>query len=368
MPLDPNIFFQGAALRQANDARTQQLIGGLFDKLEARRMAEQDPERMLRASVARVVQGQGTPEDEKLIKFESILKGGETKYMPDEFGNVRAVSQPTLYDRLYGAGTQPMTVYEQGGQGGGIPPVDMASLEGPTSIMDKIPLPPMGGQYTGDNFEGGEPGIDLQRIADAKARNAAAVLQPASNVSPASSYVSRTPKGQIKSFETDEAIRQKAAEADITASEAGAKKRSELTQESEVNKEQRQQALAEIQGNLQKLLEDAKGTPSGLIEGTAATATSMLGVPNEKALKRARFESGKAISGLQSRISFLKGQGTITDAEAKQAMAFIPEPNDPYEVKIAKLQGGIDYINGAIGQPITPSINNRPGFRYLGTE
>lgn len=367
MPLDPNILFQGAALRQANDARTQATIGNFFDKLQAQKIAEQDPEKMLRKAVARQIQGQGTPEDEALIKFESVLKGGETKYMPDEDGNVRAVTQPTLYDRLYQTGGQAPYQPQYPAMGDmSMPTMDSVDVSVPNAPAP-MNRPLTTADLSSDAFAGAEKGVDFNRIANARANNAARVNLPA-GVSPSNTYVANTPKGRQEAFKTDEAIRQKTVEADINASEAGAKKRSEMTQEQEVNTEQRKKALGEIQTNLQSLLADAKGTPSGDIEGFAATVSNRLGVPNEQAIKRARFESGKAISGLQSRISFLKGQGAITEDEAKQAMAFIPDPNDAYEIKIAKLQGGIDYINDVIGGVSAPTSTNKPGFKYLGRE
>lgn len=337
MPLDPNIFFQGAALRQANDARTQQLIGGLFDKLEARRMAEQDPERMLRASVARVVQGQGTPEDEKLIKFESILKGGETKYMPDEFGNVRAVSQPTLYDRLYGAGTQPMTVYEQGGQGGGIPPVDMASLEGPTSIMDKIPLPPMGGQYTGDNFEGGEPGIDLQRIADAKARNAAAVFQPAGGLSTPNetTRIDATPYGQKERYKADVDLQKKRLEKQI---DIEAKAQEPLTLE-----QGKVATFADRMAEANKTIGELTNVQTDLKQKTLSQSPVLPNYMTSSEYKRASQAQRNFINAVLRRES-----GAVISPEefenAKQQ--YFPQPGDTEEVIKQKAQNRNTVIEG----------------------
>ncbi len=374
MPLDPNIFFQGAALRQANDARTQQLIGGLFDKLEARRMAEQDPERMLRASVARVVQGQGTPEDEKLIKFESILKGGETKYMPDEFGNVRAVSQPTLYDRLYGAGTQPMAVYGQ--DGGGIPPVDMASLEGPTSIMDKIPLPPMGGQYTGDNFEGGEPGIDLQRIADAKVRNAAAVNKPAIPLSKTNAYVATTKVGQLEGFKTDEAIREAQAKADIGASSKQAETVAAKRGEAQVSNEQKIQAVNNMISNLENFgIETVKQLPSGMLENIATKAINLSGNSNAATKAQARLDSTLPLLMANAKeLTRSAGEGTFTDADQRIISNMFFNDNDSLDTKIEKYNTLLDIfkrthdrLSGNVSQA-TQGTAGKPGFKFLGVE
>jgi hypothetical protein len=215
MALDPNIFFQGAALKQANDQRLQSTIGSLMDKLQEQRKLEQDPERMLRRAVARTVAGEGTPEDEALIKFESILKGGETKYMPDEEGNVRAVTQPTLYDRLYGSGG-PSTYQPQYPAMGemSIPAMDSVDMSVPKMPAD-MSRPLTTADLSSDIFANGENGINLDRIAQARVENAARVNQPAMDLSPTNAYVATTPKGRVKAFETDEAIRQKAAELEI---------------------------------------------------------------------------------------------------------------------------------------------------------
>ena len=70
-------------------------------------------------------------------------------------------------------------------------------------------------------------------------------------------------------------------------------------------------------------------------------------------------------------MAFLKGQGTITDAEAKTAMAFLPDPTDSKEVKIAKIGQAREYIMSLIENRAVKFVDqnsNMPGFKYLGTE
>lgn len=214
MPLDPNIFFQGAALRNANNQQLQSTIGGVVDRLYEQRKLEQDPERQLRASVARVVSGSGTPEDEALIKFESILKGGETKYMPDEFGNVRAVTQPTLYDRLYGAGGQQPYQPQYPAMGDmSVPAMDSIDVSTPKMPAD-ISRPLSQADLSSDIFANGEKGIDLNRIAQARIDNAARVNMPAGDlVKPSEkAYIDSTAFGQKERYSADVDLNKKRQE------------------------------------------------------------------------------------------------------------------------------------------------------------
>lgn len=216
MPLDPNIFFQGAALRQANDARTQATIGNFFDKLQAKKLAEQDPERMLRQSVARVIKGEGTQEDQDLIKFESVLKGGATTYKPDEFGNVRAMTEPTLYDRLYGSGGQQPYQPQYPAMGDvSIPTMDSIDMTTP-QMPANMSRPLTTSDLSSDIFAGGENGLDLDRIANARIENANRVNMPAGD-SPMigageKTYIDKTPFGKKERYSADVDLEKKRQE------------------------------------------------------------------------------------------------------------------------------------------------------------
>lgn len=368
MPLDPSIFFRGAELQARNAAQTQATIGNFFDKLAAtkeRKLAEEkaratdyegsayrvlealqagrepDPADIPRALTwDKMNQAQnavnpstGEPFPKNASIFGSLQNAGGAQYPPGGF------SAPPSFP----ADAISIVPQGQGAPMGGLP---MGENRPYANDLGGDMLPPVGDNYA-----------DVAGMPMAQRDMARGLPAPANA------------KQGLANYEAQLDIAKQEAEADIKASQAGAEKRATMTQEAQVNAEDRKKALTDIQTGLNSLLKDAEGTPSGLIEGAAATLSSAVGYPNEKALKRARFESGKAISGLQSRISFLKGQGTITDAEAAQAMAFIPEPNDPYQIKVEKLQGGIDYINGIIsGGQATPSAQGKPGFRYLGTE
>jgi len=155
--------------------------------------------------------------------------------------------------------------------------------------------------------------------------------------------------------------------ADIAASQAGAEEYAKTKSKEAASDEIKDRGLNDLTDNIDRLIQDASGTPSGWLEGAVAKGSSMLGKPNAQAVASARFASGRSIAGLQSRIAFMKGQGTISDTEAKQAMAFIPEPDDPVEIKKTKLLAAKDYIEGL--KKNTSQINSSsPGFRYLGVK
>jgi hypothetical protein len=139
--------------------------------------------------------------------------------------------------------------------------------------------------------------------------------------------------------------------------------------EDETKKEQektdREKGIEGLISNIDQLIKEAEGTPSGIIEGTAATISEKLGYPSDAAKKRARFESGKAI--IEHQFDFLKGQESIADSEAKQAMAFLPDPDDIIEIKKIKLEGVKTYLKGLLGEfeeqesvdPVTQELKRR---------
>ena len=161
MPLDSNIFFQGAALRQANDARLQQQIGSVFDRLAAARLKQQelesDPKRKLQAAAERMVMGEATPADEVLLKATSALEGPKMQMVTDELGNMRAVPAPTMFDSLsamsqrkpYQPQYQPVGQIGQADLSGvDIPQVDM----GMAMPSGQIPPPMKPGNQLIDNL------------------------------------------------------------------------------------------------------------------------------------------------------------------------------------------------------------------------
>lgn len=363
MPLDPSIFFQAAALRQAAANRRQAIVENAFDRLAKQQMLAQgialedkrraedfaqqkelidyrlknSPEYQQRAAIESALRARGVSAEEMPIAIQSLMNPPGTRYQPDEAGNVRAITPPSLYEQIYG---KQMSFGAQPGQ-----------QTAPVSALDVLtqsqtPPPAAAPQTDLEKYYGQGPTLD--------------------GLPPIGIYAG-SPKQQVKSGETAIELEKAKQEADIKASQKGAETQATKEAEERVSKGSRIDALNELRDGINKLREDIKGTPSGVIEGAAATATELVGRPSKKAINRAKLASGKAIAGLQARISFLKGQGTITDREAEQAMAFLPALNDPDEIKLAKLDGAVEYLDMLTGKgkPETPT---GPGYRYIGVK
>jgi len=155
--------------------------------------------------------------------------------------------------------------------------------------------------------------------------------------------------------------------ADIAASQTGAEKYSSTKGEAAANSELKDQSLGELTDNIDRLILASKGTPGSALEGAAARVTTELGVPNTQALNASKFDVGKGILGLQSRIAFLKGQGSISNQEAEQALSFLPGTNDPLEIKLNKLNAAKEYING-LKSKSSAVDSAAPGYKYLGVK
>lgn len=227
----------------------------------------------------------------------------------------------------------------------GLDPVD---LEGPAP---KAPAP-TNRLSVGDLQSTGDPVMD--KIRQTKfAENAA--MQGNPNMAPSLSDVMQLPPQEAQAVldgrkpqlptpqnpvQTQERYK---TELKIAEDEAKA------TGDTQREQDQRRKGLQDLGGLIDQLIKDSEGTPSGWLEGAAATATNIAGKPNPQAMAGARFDSGKAISGLNARIAFLKGQGNITDKEGEQVLAFMPKPNDPVEIKRVKLEGAREYLNLLLG-------------------
>jgi hypothetical protein len=101
-----------------------------------------DFEQQVRGAAMRLFSGQGSPEDEALVKFQSALEGPKTSYQADPYGNVKAVTQPTLFDRLQGRtpGINPDQPNESLGQRLGLPPNSGIVPDRPNTPMNVGPM------------------------------------------------------------------------------------------------------------------------------------------------------------------------------------------------------------------------------------
>lgn len=166
MPLDPSIFYNFAALRQ-NQAQNQQaqLANAIQGYREQKRYEQERANKGLdldalaqKGAMEYATTGQISPEGLAAIKAKSLLEGPKVTYQPDAEGNVRAITQPSLWDR-----------FQQMGGGGqyqpSFPPIAEMGGTAPLTPVDRQPMPPMAGM-DGMNF----PAIDMAQLEMQMAR------------------------------------------------------------------------------------------------------------------------------------------------------------------------------------------------------
>jgi len=354
MALDPSLFMQGAQLQQQNAARRDAAINSFFDKLAATKKAEADEAKRAATDYAgakmqylkdKAAGVQSSPEIIAMAKAQDAADTSENAINPST--GFPYPKNRSIFDSI-NQGT-PFVPAAQGADMSGMPADEMG--------VGRRQPPAMGAA---------SPEL-MQGLAEADAANAPSELPNVFEKLSTALPPAANDRQALERYNAELDIAKTGDKANIEASLAGAKKASELEQENRVKTQLRNKGLGDLTTNIDKLIADAQGTPSGFMEGAAASATEFAGAPNKQSIQRAKFVSGKAISGLQSRIAFLNGQGTITDTEAAQAMAFLPGPNDPLEIKLVKLEAAKEYMSGLMGEE-TKVNTAKPGFKYLGTE
>jgi len=171
LPLDPSIFMQGAALKQRNADAFGNTLNGVVDAFKKDKQGL-DLTKLAEAAAYKFSMGiEPTAEEIAAVRAKGMLDGSKTEYKPDEKGNIRAVTNPSPYESLYG-------MLNKGGVPAGstgfVPPnaaiADESVLAGMSNAKGPMPAPmaPMG--------------VDLDRIMQARQANAAAVGQPAMDI------------------------------------------------------------------------------------------------------------------------------------------------------------------------------------------
>ena len=351
MPLDPSLFFRGAELQMANDQMNRQTMDKFFTTLaQSRQNQMPDIEKEAMAGLYTIeAGGVPTPKQQASLKVWQKLRQSEQMFDP------ATQSVIPKYN---------MSVF-------GVVPGELPTQQGYEAAFNPESLSPAMTMQTGQNLPvvndlGGELMIpvgdnypEVSQLTQGQ-RDAARGIPMPSN-----------PKQAQTAYEANVDIAKKAAEADIGASGKKAEAYAAEKGTEAAKSEERIKGLTDLASSMGGLIQLAEEAPSGAIESTAAWATNKLGRPSKAAIAGAKLESAGAITGLQSRVAFLKGQGTITDAEAKTAMAFLPDPTDSKEVKIAKIGQAREYIMSLIENRAVKFVDqnsNMPGFKYLGTE
>lgn len=121
MAFDANIILRGQAMQQsqqdnlfnrlnsmAQNKRDNQYRDEML-KLKKQQVSKQDFdfEKMAQQALLRKVSGQSTEQDDMLLQAYSAFEGPKTSLQADPYGDVKAVTQPALWDRLQSIGRTP---------------------------------------------------------------------------------------------------------------------------------------------------------------------------------------------------------------------------------------------------------------------
>lgn len=378
MPLDPSIFMNSAAMYSQGQSNLLNALQGYVNKyVDSKRQDE-----LLKMEKEKIAAQQNSPEAmaKRLdalgeIEFNKAVNGEPYE---KSLANIFVAKQqkygfnpttqapmalPNSFERLLNTGRSPANVES----------VTSTELPSPSGILidGNAPIPQVSAselqpsvydtlRRAGASSDRAAPPETPQSLYRTLAGSIQQPATPAGNPAATQTAIDETTKAKV-------ALQKKAAESAIETQAAKEKK----TAENEADASLRDKGLNSLLTNIDKLILDSEGTPSSFIEGVAATATSLAGKPNNQAKAAAKFGSGKAIAGLQSRIAFLKGQGTVTDSEAKEAMAFMPKPDDPIEIKKTKLEAAKTYIGGLMSKNNNAQAqpeNKSGGVKFLGYE
>jgi hypothetical protein len=233
MPLDPSIFMQGAQLKAQNDARTQSIIGGFFDKLAANKQKQIDLEKAkatdYEGSAMRVLQAKAqgvAPDPADLVRAKAY---GEFQSMQNAYDPNTASVYPKNRNIFETMGTAPST----------------AQYESPYVTLGGTPsggaMPPSVGSKPFNN----DLGFEMLPVGD----NYAQVSQ----VTPPQRDMAR---GVVAPMGASPKTQQKAEELNLEVNAAGAKKQAELDAEKQFNAPIAKQKISTSYGGLLNLNQD----------------------------------------------------------------------------------------------------------------
>lgn len=369
MPLDPSIFFQAAALRQANQARQQAMMQSAFDRLAKQQMMQQqielekqqrdedfarqkeliglrnslDPENQIRKSIADELLQQGIPESEWPVAVMSLMQGPKTSYIQDKLtGSLVPRTEPTAYERLYGR------------------PLQFGAMtQAPQSPMDalaQLPQTDYSPQYP-----------SMKKEVYGPEQNELLANYGRGPTIPGEGRYAGSPNQMKAIGEANVELQKQAAGADIAASQKGAETYQSKRAESQSGAEDQLTATENLIAEMQNLRWLVAKQPSGLLGNVAAEATNILDVPSER--MKAKADLGPA---LQKMIADAKdiirkpGEGTFSEGDRKQIEEMFYDANDSAEIKARKYESllgameraaargrgrKIEYKEGQLGKP-----------------
>lgn len=390
MPIDASLFMQFAQQRDAQNQALANSLNDMANQMGAVRLrreetaAEKDAKGLNIDSLANQAAYKSfmgmplTPDDQAALQVKSLFEGQKTTYEPDANGAIRAVSQPTIWDRFQSMqggmryqGRFPPIGQSQPSQVG-IPQADMmpmpqVSIADLIAPVERVPLAP-------------PSALTPQQAAALEARGnpfvGEAAPLPTAQQPIRKITAPQLPYGatntDVKAAEADIGLQKTSAEADISAptkqAEGYATKSGQLAAENEAK-------LPAIEGFIQELesfgVENVAKLPSGALESGAATVSNFFGYPTESAIAQADLDSRlPMLLGQAKQIVRQAGEGTFTDYDAKSLEKMIWKEADSERVKMQKYETILNAMKRAQqrikGKTEEFTNQSKPGFKYLG--
>lgn len=385
MPIDASLFMQFANQRAQEDANFQNALAQGINNYTTGRARKQeldlkkqelaktafDIDKLSAQAAYKSFMGIPlTPDDQAALQVKSLFEGQKTTYQPDANGAIRAVSQPTIWDRF-----QQM----QGGQQyqGSFPPMGQQQpAQGGMAATNLGPMP----SISVDQLSPPAALTPQQAAAlDARGNPFASEAAPLPGTLPARKIVApQLPYGatntDVEAAKADIGLQRTAAEADVTAPAKQAESYGATTGKLAAENEAK---LPAIEGFIEELQsfgkENVAKLPSGALESGAAAVSNFFGFPTESAIAQADLDSRLPILlGQAKQIVRQAGEGTFTDYDAQALEKMIWKDTDSMPVKMKKYEtilGAMQRAQQRIGnksKEFTSQI--KPGFRYLGSE
>jgi len=376
MPLDGSIFFQGAAMQNQNARDLQNSLAGAvgaYGDYKKKQGEAPDLEKAAQEFVYRSQAGLPIPDDIRAAAqaYDTLRS---TEQMAGPY-NEPIAKYKSLFGGAIPAGTgyqstmmpdtamqEPAITYDAPPAGGAMPNIS-APKRGSSDTMDQFNLVPMSEQQAADLLSGKIDPQDPALMGGGSKNNVGGILRQQSGIG-------NTALGRTEDYKAGTELVKKEEELALSAGGKQAEAYAAETGKNLAELEAKVKGLKELNAGFSELLAASEGTASGVIEGAGVKLSEWVGKPSQKALKTSAFESKAALSGLVTRIEFLKGQGTVSDAEAKQVLSMLPDSWDPVDTKKAKIKAAQDYMLGVIAgkEGNAPNVSKNSAFKYLGVK
>jgi hypothetical protein len=320
MPLDPNIFLQGAQMRQQ---RENQVVGQLSNAIGAYSQGKKEKRLLdLQEQELGIKKAAAGLDLEKLSAGYLVKTNAGIEPTQEEKAGFQAFNQMRESEFTFDptTGTR-VKKYD---------PINVP--EAPRTAFDAISsIPPSGAAYA-PKYPTVQPQTMPQAMDSGNMGNVTIPPLPQASLSQPFERASgaKIPMPAGASPKTSQAVQ----EANIDIMRAGAVKKAENAAERESSVMNLDTVISAVDDLKPKITK----APGGTIESLAAWATNKAGYPSEKAIVQGEIDSTlPTILGNVKSVIRQKGEGTFTDKDQENLERMMPKDNDSNPVKMAKL-------------------------------